>query len=189
MSIADEPPRSIQRQREISVFRNGYGELFNDEVVSPSGSPGRYLRWQWAFAGVLAIPVKDDQIALVPAYRYPAGAVFLEFPRGAANEGESAEAAAVRELAEETGLVGGGSRILGTVYPETGLIESYCNVVCVDVGGAADRPSAPEVMESVGTPRWFGDGALRKAITEGQIRCGVTLAALTLLWAAMDRPS
>ena len=72
--MTNELPESIRRQRVISVFRNRYGELFNDEVVSPSGTPGRYLRWRWSFSGVVAVPAADDRVALVPAYRYPAGA-------------------------------------------------------------------------------------------------------------------
>jgi ADP-ribose pyrophosphatase len=186
--------RAIIRRRANVVFGNEYGELFNDEVVSPAGTPGHYLRWRWSAAGVVAIPVDGERVALVPAYRYPAGDVFLELPRGAAEDGEPVEDAAMREMAEEAGLTGGTPRTLGVIYPDTGLIETGVTVVRIDVdpreaGNAAGRPAAPEAMESIGAPRWFGEGAARDAIVAGEIRCGVTLAALTLLWASRGRPA
>ena len=184
--MSGELPASIRRQRVVSVFQNEYGELFNDEVVSPSGASGRYLRWRWSFPGVVAVPVADDRVALVPAYRYPAGAVFLEFPRGAANAGEPVESAALRELEEESGLSGRSAQLLGTIFPETGLVESDCSVVRVEVSSASQPTATPEAMESVGAPRWFGRDDLRRAIRAGDIRCGVTLAALGLLWATQD---
>lgn len=51
-------------------------------------------------AGVVLI--EDDKVALIERYRN--GRHYFVFPGGGANEGESPEQAAVREMEEETGL-------------------------------------------------------------------------------------
>ena len=85
-------------------------------------------------------------------------------------------------------MIGVTGRLLGTIYPDAGLIESGCAVVLVDVDPAsAGRPATPETMESIGQPRWLDRAAARAAIASGEIRCGVTLAALTLWWATTDQ--
>jgi len=77
--------------------------------------PGQYLRWrwQWSHQGVVVVPLHGDAVAVWAMYRYPVGAVSLEFPRGGAQPGEAVEAAALRELKEETGLVADDARTIG----------------------------------------------------------------------------
>src|SRR5689334_20415204 len=117
-------PPPIRRKRANEVFGNVYGSLYDDEVVSSAGVPGRYLRWKWSNPGVVVIPRWRDLIALIPSYRYPIGAVSLELPRGGRDPDESVEEAATRELFEETGLAAVSTTQLGAIYPDTGLIES-----------------------------------------------------------------
>lgn len=58
--------------------------------------------------GILAIVEKPTgpEIILQKQYRPPVDKVCIEVPAGLVDEGETAEAAAVRELKEETGFVG-----------------------------------------------------------------------------------
>jgi len=83
------PPAPIRRQREAEVFGNRFGRLFNDEVVFPNGSQGRYLRWQWKQQGVVVVPVGPGGLALVPTYRYPIGAPPWSFHAAAASPGKT----------------------------------------------------------------------------------------------------
>ena len=46
----------------------------------------------------------QDKVVLVRQYRYPIGGFVYEFPAGLVEPGEDMEAAAIRELYEETGL-------------------------------------------------------------------------------------
>ena len=48
-------------------------------------------------------PGVPDRLVLLLSYRAAVEAVSVELPSGLVDEGESAEASAVRELAEETG--------------------------------------------------------------------------------------
>ncbi|WP_327188344.1 NUDIX hydrolase [Streptomyces xinghaiensis] len=183
---AHAQPPPIRRQRAVEVFRNRFGALFNDEVLSPSGKPGRYLRWQWSHSGVVIVPRGQDGLAFVPTYRYPIGEVSLEFPRGGCEAHEDPAVAAARELREETGFDCAPSalRPLGVIHAETGLIESDVHVFAAEVRptGSADAPPAaePEAMESVAEPVWASRTEVVKWLQSGSVTCGVTLAALAL---------
>lgn len=183
---AQAGPAPIRRQRAVEVFRNRFGTLFNDEVLSPSGRQGRYLRWQWSHSGVVIVPMGRDGLAFVPTYRYPIGQVSLEFPRGGCEADEDPATAAVRELREETGFdcTPSALRPLGIIHAETGLVESMVHVFAADVGPTGptgNQPdAAPEVMESVAKPVWVSRTELAKWLQSGSVTCGVTLAALTL---------
>jgi 8-oxo-dGTP pyrophosphatase MutT (NUDIX family) len=118
-------------------------------------------------------------------YRYPPGATLLEFPRGGIAPGEAAEKAALRELREEAGLVGSKGTCLGQLYPESGLIGSAVHVVAVSVDRKRLAATTIEPMESVaGRPLWLGPKAMTTAIADGDITCGITIAAWTMLRSA-----
>ena len=54
--------------------------------------------------GVVIYGLYQDKVVLVRQYRYPIGGFVYEFPAGLVEPGENMEAAAIRELYEETGL-------------------------------------------------------------------------------------
>ncbi len=183
-----QPPPPIRRQRDVEVFRNAYGGLYNDEVTSASGEPGQYLRWRWSTPGVVVVPRWRDLIALIPVFRYPVNAVSWELPRGGREPGEPVEEAAVRELAEETGLTAVATVRLGAVFPETGLIESAVDVVEARIDSRRCGEAAAEAMESIAEPAWFNAAELRRAFTDQKVKCAITIAAVALVWAReLDR--
>lgn len=51
----------------------------------------------------IVVVTKEEQVILVRQYRYPADKVTLELPGGVIEKGEAPEAAAKREMEEETG--------------------------------------------------------------------------------------
>ena len=60
-----------------------------------------------AAEGIMVYAVSEEnpeKILMVRQYRYPMGRVMYELPAGLVDAGETAEAAAVREIKEETGL-------------------------------------------------------------------------------------
>ena len=58
------------------------------------------------------VVTEDRKLVLVRQYRHGCGAVTLELPAGAIDEGEAPITAARRELAEETGYEGGSAELL-----------------------------------------------------------------------------
>ncbi|MGW7196208.1 NUDIX domain-containing protein [Streptomyces chryseus] len=165
----------------MTVFRNRFGTLFNDDVIAPSGAAGSYLRWKSDQEGVVVVPVGPAGYALVTSYRYPIHAASLEFPRGGAERGESLAAAAARELREETGLVGRAMRPLGLVHADTGILASPIHVFLTQVDPEGAQPARPEGMESLTAPLWVSPDELPQLLSEGRLTCGITLAALALL--------
>lgn len=175
--------KPIKQVKEVSVFENKFGTLFNDDVVSPSGSKGQYLRWRWSNKGVVIIPELNSYVGLFWMYRYPIQQFSLEFPRGGIDESESIEVAARRELAEEANLMANNITILGSLYPDTGLIESETVVVLAHIlEGAKPHKAHIEVMESIDQKaEWIHHDYIDSELVSGRIKCGVTIAALALL--------
>ena len=109
-------------------------------MTRPTGEPdtvweGKYLKvrkigtWEWVSRtrGVTAavmLAVDEGHILLVEQYRVPLGKMCLELPAGLVGdeqEGEEIEAAAVRELEEETGHRAAHMVALGRFHASPGM--------------------------------------------------------------------
>ena len=125
------------------------------------------------------MPRKGERIGLLRTYRYPIEADSIEVPRGLVDGGESPEQAACREMCEETGYPAESCRHLGQIYADTGLIMRHIDVFVCDAG---DRQASEHgEMEVIDDFAWKTWPELSLMIVSGQIRCGITLAALMLL--------
>lgn len=68
------------------------------------------------------LPVDTDgRLLFVRQYRHPFREMLLEIPAGVIEEGESGEAAVLRELEEETGKRAGRAEFLCELYPSVGF--------------------------------------------------------------------
>ncbi|MFT3715337.1 MAG: NUDIX hydrolase [Gordonia sp. (in: high G+C Gram-positive bacteria)] len=92
-----------------TVYSGAILALRLDDVVMPGGAAAR--REVVEHHGAVAVVARDAQgrIALVRQYRHPVGRRLLELPAGLLDggPGESPQAAAARELAEEADLAAG----------------------------------------------------------------------------------
>ncbi len=112
-----------------------YWIWLRDAVYFPKGIPGTYDRLLWKselqrkHAGVTVLPVlPSGQIILVLNFRHATRSWELELPRGGIGPGETQEAAALRELKEETGCATSSLLFLGEIATDTGVHSSVTPV-------------------------------------------------------------
>ena len=112
-----EKLREHQTASEL-IFDGRILHLYRDDIMLPNGQPAdrELIRH---IGAVCVIPVTDDGYAVMERqYRYPIDRVILEIPAGKLDsKEEDREAAARRELEEETGYHAGTLIPLGVFYP------------------------------------------------------------------------
>ena len=125
----------------------------------------------------------DNQVVLVEQYRQGAGVISLEIPGGLCEPGESEpEAAARRELLEETGYGKGNFTLLGELYPNPAVQDNraFCylarNVEKVDRQDLDDNEDISVRLASV--------DKVREMVFSSQIKHAVHLGCIFL---ALDR--
>lgn len=158
------------------AYENAWIKVEHQEVIRPDGNPGIYGIVHFANRAVAVLPVEaNGDVWLVGQWRRPINAWSWEIPEGGAPQGEDLQAAALRELEEETGLVA------GTIIKilDFGLSNSITN----EVGSsyiAYDLTSgvfAPDPTEVLGIRRIHFTQLLVE-IDEGLIRDGPTLVTV-----------
>ncbi len=126
----------------------------------------------------LVVPVlPDGNLVAVRQFRYPVGAVFLEFPAGKIDAGETGLAAARRELIEETGYTAASFTPLGRVHSVVGYSDEAIDFFIaegLDFVGA--RPDAGEFLDVVTLP----PDSMLEALDKGEVTDAKTVAALFL---------
>ncbi len=106
MSEHDDTRSPWQLRGSREVYANPWIRVEEDDVLKPSGEPGLYGRVCFLNLAVGVIPVDDEgHTWLVGQWRYPLSRYSWEIPMGGVPLAADIEAGALRELAEETGLV------------------------------------------------------------------------------------
>lgn len=108
------------------------------------------------------------------------GVTLWELPRGAADaDDDDPLATGLRELHEETGMEALASELLGTVYPDSGVLGGEVAVVWARAASGEARADGVETDEVC----WVPQDRITDLIAQAQIRDGITLSALALVHA------
>jgi len=106
--------------------------------------------------GLLAVVRRHERFLLVARAKEPNKGRW-GFPGGVQELGETVVEGAMRELAEETGLVASGGEAVATLdaidRDEAGLVRYHYTLVVVEIEGATGEPVAGDDAAEVG---WFG---------------------------------
>ena len=102
-------------------------EVTSVDSCSAQGVRGDYIIMN-ARDWVIVIPRHDDNFLMVKQWRHGEKALSIEFPGGVIDRGEAPEAAARRELEEETGFKAGKLTKLGSVNPNPALFSNHLHV-------------------------------------------------------------
>lgn len=170
---------SHKRLSRTTIYESEWVSLHADRVELPSGTViERYHVVDFPKHSVAALVLDDaDRVLLVRIHRYPVGATGWEVPAGGVDPGETAPAAAAREVREETGTETAGHCLAYTYHPSNGVSNQVVHVVrCRAVSGTGELDT-----DEVEGAAWFTRAELDELLARGEIRDGLTLVALFCL--------
>jgi ADP-ribose pyrophosphatase len=150
------------------------GRKIQVAIDESPGAGGRLVRRDVVLhpGAVAILPLVDaGHVCLLRNHRVIVGETLWEVPAGTLEQGEPVEAAAARELAEETGYRAGRWRKLLEFYPSPGVLSERTHLfVAEDLTAGAMQPEADEQLEPQVVPferalAWALDGTIRDAKT------------------------
>jgi len=177
--LAEVPWRTLSTRL---VYRNPWIRLEEDEVEMPNGRTTIYGVVRCGdCVGVLPF-LDPETVVLIRQYRYVARGVYWEMPTGGVHRGESVEAAAQRELAEEIGYTAGRLTPLVSYHTSKSVVDETAHLFWAEA--LAPAPIAPDDTEFIEVRRMPFAEALRMVET-GEIKDSMTVIAV--LHAARQR--
>ncbi len=170
MSGSLPTPRIVGRRL---VFESPFVRVYEQDVEP---APGEEQQVFWSidsgrYAAVLAL-TEDGEIPLVRQFRPAHGRFVLELPSGAVDEGEEPEAAARRELLEETGCEARDLVPLGPLLVDSGRSETLQWAYFAPGARRVASPDPGEPLETV----WVSPAELKRLIVAGELDLGVHVA-------------
>lgn len=163
--------KTIKSER---IYEGAIINLRRDEVTVQNGTSMREII-EHNGGAVLAAATGEGKLVMVRQYRKPAGRVMLEVPAGKIDPGESAEAAAKRELKEETGYTAGKIKFLMQFYPSVGYSEEILYLyLCTDLTPGEtnfDENEAIDIEE-------YEISRLHRMVMDGDIQDAKTIIAI-----------
>lgn len=130
------------------------------------------------------VPVlASGEVVMVEQWRHAIGRRSLEFPAGAIDRGETPEAAAVRELQEEAGVVAGSLVPLAMVATEPARMTNWAHLFLAPEAKLEGVP-VPDASEDLAI-RVVPTADLASLIASGEIVHGVHVGAALLAQARL----
>lgn len=187
--IVTDPDKIKEAEDELHtnlgvIYRDHYIILLKDLVIFPDGKVGTYIRIMPATKreGVVILPVLNDRFVLIRHYRHSTREVYLEIPRGFANDDLTIEDNAAQEMVEETGYKIRNLKRLGKIAPDTGLLGSQACVYLAYLENE-EKHEATDTAEAINNMEFYTIDEIKHQIAAGEITDGYTLGALALYWA------
>ena len=161
--LSDTPWRTLTTR---PVYQNRWLSLREDLVEMPDGRTTIYgVVTTGESVGVLPF-LDPETVVLIRQYRYVARRVTWEMPTGGAHPGESLEAAAQRELAEETGYRAERLERVSTYHTSKSVLDETAHLFLAE--GLRPAPTPPDPTEFIEVrPVPFG-AALRMVLAQSE---------------------
>jgi ADP-ribose pyrophosphatase len=176
---------SWERLRSERLFETPYFVLRSDRLRLPDGAvKDPYYVIERPDAAIIFPLTREGEVVLVRQYRPPLERMELGLPAGLVEEGEKPEAAARRELLEETGYSGGEWEPLGSLASSPSLKDNWAYLFLtrgVEEISAPD-PDEHELVETLKVPVEDLLGLVRT----GQIVSSSGVAAIMLALERLD---
>lgn len=191
--MSEQPP-GVRRRiwRTVAsrlVHENPWLRLREDEVLRPTGEPGRYGVLETRHDAVFVVAIDDaDRVVLIEQDRYTVG-WSIEVPAGG-TDGEPPELAARRELAEEAGLQAGQWTAIGGLDALNGIArapEHFFLARGLTPSGTRVHTASEQATEGIAEVLRVPWPEVLAMVADGRIRDGETVAALMLAALALGR--
>ena len=161
------------------LLETPYFNLRSDRLRLPDGKvKDPYYVLERPDAAIIFPVTGDGEVVLVRQYRPPIERMELGLPAGLVEEGEEPEAAARRELAEETGYGGGEWEPLGSVASSPSLKDNWAYLFLAR-GVEEVAPPDPDEHESIEVVR-VPLGEVPGLVRSGEIVSSSGVAAVML---------
>jgi ADP-ribose pyrophosphatase len=150
-----------------------------EKDVDLGGRRGVETFWSVRTGGYAAIVAvtPDLRIPLVRQYRPAVETNVLELPSGAIDPGEAPEAAARRELLEESGCEAGELVLLGQLHVDSGRLETQqWAFFAPDVRVVNEHPTGEEELELM----FVTFGELKEMVISGEFNLAIHVAMIGL---------
>lgn len=160
-----------------SIFKGALLDVYRDTVELPNGKQAtrEYIKHPGAVA---VVPfTAEGNILLVRQFRYPTGCELLEVPAGKLDPGETPDACAMRELAEETGFRSANLTRMASIHTTPGFSNEVIHLYRAEQLIPSDEtPDEDEFLQLES----YAPATLREMITDGAITDAKTITALLL---------
>ncbi|HSM52164.1 MAG TPA: NUDIX hydrolase [Thermoanaerobaculia bacterium] len=175
----DSPAERLSRTR---VYDGRVVRVDVERVRLPRGSECELEMIRHSGAAAVVPLTAEGDVVLVRQYRHATDGWLLEVPAGKLDPGESPEACARRETAEETGLAAGALVSLGWIWTTPGFTdERIWLYLARDLRPAAQDLQGDEELDVVRLP--FAEAvamATDGRLTDGKSVCALLRAAARL---------
>jgi ADP-ribose pyrophosphatase len=168
-----------------TIYQNPWLRLREDLVELPSGHTTVYgVVHTGSCVGMLPF-LDPDTVVLVRQYRYVAGRHTWEMPTGGVMPGEPIQAAAQRELAEESGYRAGRLEPVCVYHTSKSVMDETAHLfLAFDLTRAEDQPAPDETESFQVRPHRFDE--VLGMVDSGEIVDSMTIIAV--LQAERRRP-
>jgi len=191
MSLPTNGRRRFNRLDEGRIAYRAEWLTVREHWVERDGVPGTYTVIERPDSVVIVPLTPTGRTILLKQFRFPTNQSSWEVPMGGINAGETAEAAAHRELREEVGLCATDLVPIGRYRPAPGLTPQATTVF---VARVADEQLDAAVASWVGSEEIEEVSACAPAdcarmIADGRVTDGFSLSAFMLLrlWHDLQR--
>jgi 8-oxo-dGTP pyrophosphatase MutT (NUDIX family) len=164
-----------------AVLETKYFRVVRSAVRRPDGSLADYHTVDHPRPAVAVILRDGGRLALIRQHRFIVERDVWALPSGGVDERETPEAAARRELVEETGYEARSVTHLLSYYPSYGVSNQVFHCYLAEGAVAARAHDANEVQAVA----WFEPDAVRAMIAAGDIPDGFSLTPLLYLMAGV----
>jgi ADP-ribose pyrophosphatase len=131
------------------TLRDAWPPITEDEIELANGMRRNWVRFHFGNSAAVLPLTTEGKVVLTHEYRHGLGRIAVALPGGTAEDGESVEDCARRELLEETGLEPGKLMHLYSGNSLTGYLTGTLHLFFAKDCKATGRAPDPEEVESL----------------------------------------